>query len=75
MLDKYITIQNEEIEAAQNMNSGTWYIKSLKANSIKELERKIQEANIMLNKYNVKKEKSTSASLKKEKKPMVKGLK
>jgi len=67
MLNKYITIESEKIEARQNAD-GTWVCSKVKVNSVKELDIMIGEVNIVLNKYNNnKKEKTPPKPPKKEK--------
>ena len=72
MLDKYIKINEKVIESKQT-SSGIWYCSNVSAETPKEMDNLIGELNKVYNKYN-KKEKSTPATLKKEKTPEVKGL-
>jgi hypothetical protein len=75
MFDKYVKINEKKIVAGQT-SSGVWYCKELVAETTTELKLLIGEVNNIMNKYNnEKKEKSfPQTPIKKEKKPMVKGL-
>ena len=70
MLDKYIQIRERQIICGQNA-SGVWYCKELPCDNTCELDKKISEINKILNKYN---KPNTEKKIKKEIKPMVKGL-
>lgn len=56
MLDKYITYE-ESNEAGQDAKTGFWYVKKLLFNDAVDLDKKITEANKVLNKHNKNEEK------------------
>ena len=69
MLDQYIKI-NERVIISKQTSSGIWYCAELPSETVKEADALIGELNAVYNKYNSKKQKTTT----KETKPPVKGL-
>lgn len=51
MLDRYFTIKDKQITAGQT-SGGVWYIKELCADTMKELDMLMGEANRICNRYN-----------------------
>jgi len=56
MLDKFINIKDKKITVGQT-SSGFWYCKEADVDNTSELKVLIGEINVILNEYNIKKEK------------------
>jgi len=75
-IEKYIVINDEKIYVSQN-SSGMWKCDKLPCTDTDDVKHKISIMNRILNdanKPNDKKEKNIPTTLKKEKKPDVKGM-
>jgi len=59
MLDKYIKINEKEIESKQT-SSGVWYCSRVSAESVQEMDTLIGQLNEIYNRYNNKKNKKDS---------------